>query len=256
MIIITGNNMIKQVRFSKGVKFFEKGFCKRWNVTTYKDINNPCFFVGVYNMQDVKVINNHKGLKVLWHPGRVRDVFVKVDYKHLIVVIGKGVKFDIPDRYNKKIIDIPIKDFIQLKDFSPYKPVPLGDKVYAYLGRDAVKKELGYDIIWQLDKLLPFEFIYGYQGYANEYVRNEYYKKSFINIKPHITSGLTTAIEMAYMGRKTVSNAQAPFMYGYETIDDICSIIEDEATKIGQMPKPLVTDDFFFNDWQDLKHWI
>ena len=77
-----------------------------------------------------------------------------------------------------------------------------------------------------------------------------------MNIKPSLTGGMTTAIEMAYMGRKTISNASAPFIVNYSNADDICSIITQEAKKIGQTPKPLIADDFFFNDWQNLKHWI
>ena len=249
--------MIEQVRFSKSVKFFQNGFINRWGVRTYSDTGAPTLFLGLYNDSDVDAINNHRGIKVLWHPGSVKSMFTDVDSEGLIVIVGKGVDFDIPDRYDKRVIDVPIKDFIQIKDYSPYTPVPLGGKVYAYLGRDtkSSKTVMGYELVKYLDALLPFDFIYGYQGHSEGFVRDVYYRESFINIKPNLTGGTTTAIEMAYMGRKTISNALAPFILNYTNTDDICALITEEASRIGQMPEPLITDDFVFNDWQNLKYW-
>ena len=251
--------MIRQARFSKSIIFFEKGFLERWHIDRYNNINLPALFLGVYRMEDVVAINKHKGLKIVWHPGGVKDLFMRLDHSNMIVAVGKGVDFVIPERYNMRRIDIPIKDFIQLKDFSMYKPVPLGKKIYAYLGKDknATKKKLGYDLIREIDKIVPFVIIEGYQGHTAKFIIHEYYKNSFINIKPSLTGGLTTAIEMAYMGRKTISNAIGPFCYGYENIDDIVSLIMKESKRIGQMPKALVNDDFFLGDeWKKVKYWI
>lgn len=251
--------MIKQVYFSRSVKHFEQGFCQRWGVNSYHDSKSPALFVGAYNVDDVRVINDHSGLKVLWHPGSVKKVFPELDHKGLIIAVGRGVNFDVPSRYDVKRIDIEIKDFIQIKDFTPYKePCPLGNKVYAYLGKekDSSRMAMGYDTIKRLDDMLSFEFIYGYKGHTPEYARDNYYRQAFINIKPNVTGGMTTAIEMAYMGRKTVSNCPGPFILNYKSIDDICSIITRESVKIGQTPRPLISDDYFFNDWQDLKHWL
>lgn len=248
---------IDQVYFSPSVKFFEKGFCKRWDVASYHDRNKPALFVGVYRPGDVKIINQHKGLKIIWHLGTVKDIFTGLNPKNLIVIVGRGIKFDIPARYSKKIIDIPIKDFIQLKDFTPYKPFPLGNKIYAYMGREkeSSKKIMGYDTVKEIDRIIPFEIIYGYQGHSAEFIRDEYYKNSFVNIKPSITGGMTTAIEMAYMGRKTISNAIAPFCYKYNNLHDMYDIIMAESKKIGQMPQPLIDDSFFLNEWKNINYW-
>jgi hypothetical protein len=243
--------MIGQVRFSNSVKFFEEGFCERWGVTTYRDLTAPCFFAGVYNMNDVKVINNHKGFKLIWNPGRVREIFNHISPQNVIVMEGWVDCSSINKRFKVK------QSCIEIKDFSMFTPNPLGNKIYCYLGNSRLKEVMGYSFIESIRKKVLFEVIYGYQGHNIQYVKERYYDNCFVNIKPSITGGFTTAQELAFMGRKTLSNAFAPFCTSYKSITEVIEFIQEESKKIGTI-QPSCMGDFINMDeeWKQLNTWI
>jgi len=93
--------MITQAKFSKSVKFFEKGFFDRWNLYGYHNRHASCFFAGVYSKEDVKIINAHKGFKVVWNPGRKKDLFENLN-NDIIVMIGNGIE---ANGYTKRLIN-------------------------------------------------------------------------------------------------------------------------------------------------------
>ena len=242
--------MIKQVRFSNSVKFFEKGFCERWNMHPYNDINAPCFFAGVYSQEDVDVINKHKAFKVILNTGKVREIFLNINKKNVIVMEGwincDFIKF----KYPMKHVYIP------LKDFSMFKPNTMGKKVYCYLGNKAMQDSMGFGLMEKLKKAIPYEVIYGYQGHPIEFVKKNYYDECFVNIKPNIVGGFTTAQELAHMGRMTISNALAPFCKPYSDIAEICHLINKESKKIGTI-QPSCMGKFYNtgDEWKQVKFW-
>ena len=241
--------MINQTRFSRVVKFFEKDFCKRWNISTYKNKNTPCLFAGVYNMDDVKAINNHKGFKVVWNPGRKRDIFERLD-NNIVVMIGNGVEANISNKYKSKDVNI------EIKDFSTFKPVPLGNFVYAYLGKPKYKELYGYNIVNKVSRKIPFKILIGYLGHEMGFVKREFYDKSFINIKINLTGGMTTATELAYMGRKTISNTKSVLCIPYKDVDDIADLIMTESLNINKIPESKIPEGYFTGkEWLNKSFW-
>ena len=242
--------MIEQVKFSDGVRFFEAGFCKRWGVKPYFDINKSCLFAGVYTERDVDIINNHKGLKIIWNTGRIRDIFNMINPRDVVIMESSIIDHSlIKGKYKTK------KTRIQIKDFSMFKPNPLGDSIYCYLGSESSKYIMGYDLIQEIKKETNFKIIEGYLGHHIEYVKKEYYDKCFVNIKPNIVGGITTAVELAYMGRFTISDAKAPFCIN--SLDNILSLIDQESKKIGTTQDPVIGD--YFNtgeEWLNENFWI
>jgi len=243
--------MIGQVRFSNSVKFFEEGFCNRWGVIPYRDLEAPCFFAGVYNMNDVKVINNHKGFKLIWNPGRVREIFKHIHSQNVVVMEGWIDCSSINKGFKVK------QSCIEIKDFSMFTLNPLGNKIYCYLGNARLKEVMGFLFVESIRKKVPFEVIYGYQGHNIQYVKEHYYDNCFVNIKPSITGGFTTAQELAFMGRKTLSNAQAPFCIPYKSITEAVEFIQEESKKIGTM-QPSCMDGFITmgEEWKQLNTWV
>jgi len=244
--------MIRQVRFSDKVKSFEKGFCDKWDVVPYFNPNESSLFVGVYDMDDVNAINNHRAFKVVRNTGRLRDCFFKINPRGVVVHIASQQQ-GIPENgiYKTKRAAFPIKDF------SLFTPVPLGDKIYCYVGNERMKEEYGYSIIDAFRKKSPFEIIIGFHQHDIKYVMDNYYSRSFVNIKPTIYGGNTSAIEMAYMGRMTISNRDAPFCIKYSDIDEMLSVVMAESKKIGTI-QPSVVGDFFDtgDEWKDENFWI
>ncbi len=242
--------MIEQVRFSSGVKFFEADFCKRWNLNLYSDIDAPCLFAGVYFPEDIRAINDHKGFKVVWNWGGIGDFFNNLDPVNVVVMMSPFINHDsISDKYKKK------KANIQIKDFSMFTPNKLGDKVYCYLGNPNVQDQYGYEVVEKLKKEIEFEVIYGYLGHSINFIKEQYYDNCFVNIKTKVIGGMTTATELAYMGRMTISNTKAPFCIDYK--DNILDIIREESKKIGTI-QPSMIGDFFDTgeEWKQLKFWL
>ena len=58
--------MIKQVKFSDSVKFFEQGFKERWKLEDYTSVNEPCIFVGVYSQKDIEIIKHNRSKKIVF----------------------------------------------------------------------------------------------------------------------------------------------------------------------------------------------
>jgi hypothetical protein len=238
--------MIKQSRFSSSVKFFENNFLKRWDIDAYHDVNAPCFFAGVYKPADVDAINNHKGLAVVWNTGRTRDIFSKLR-KDIIVVESNGVPFE-GKGYNVKRINI------EIKDFTPFKPCPLGDTINWYMGTKKQQDIYGYQTYLSIKDKVKNRIVLGYQGNSMDKVI-EMYKNCFISIKTSVQGGNTTATELAHMGRRAISNTASPFCIGYKDEGNILEIISEESKRIGEMPTSLINN-YFTDNWQNEKVWL
>lgn len=246
--------MIKQVRFSDSVKFFEKEFCDFWNVTPYKDPNAPCLFAGVYSRQDVFHINHHKGFKVVWNNGRVRnELFIHLIPKDLVVLkytdaIDHTV---IEDRYKIK------RARFQLKDYSMFKPNKLGNKICCYLGSPKMRNLYGFPEVQRLKNITKHEIIISYLGKTREQMKSSIYDNCFVYFKPVLVGGAETANELALMGRKTVSPARGEYYLNYNTIQQAKELIDKEAQHIGEFRESVLPEDYFYTgaEWKEVEFW-
>jgi len=135
-----------------------------------------------------------------------------------------------------------------------FKPNPLGDNIYCYLGDESSKQIMGFSFMEKLKRETSFNIIYGFLGNNIEYVKEHYYDKCFINIKPNIVGGITTAVELAYMGRFTISDAKAPFCIN--SLDNILSLIDQESKKIGTIQQSCIGNYYNAGDeWKLIKYW-
>jgi len=236
--------LIEQAYFSPHVKHFERGFLSRWELQTYCDKNAPCFFAGVYDMDDVDKINDHKGFAVVWNTGRLMDVFFNL--RKDVIVAGTDIEKDVGGYREKKLR-------LEIKDFSMFKPNPLGEHVYWYMLSTADQERYGYPLYMEIKDQIDYNIILGYAKHPIEYFKENYYDRCFVNIKPCINMGITTATELAKMGRYTIGDGKFPFMLG---IDDIVNKINIEAKKIGTITRDL-TDDYFTTtkEWLNVNFW-
>lgn len=141
--------------------------------------------------------------------------------------------------YESRIKDIlEVKKYltVPVKSFEMFDVRPLGDKIYFY-GRtekdrwtEVFKKHILDSIIKHFgeDKVLI-----GLQGNTMETMRDEYYARSFINLNFTKEVGFTSCLEMAHMGRKSISNYPARFCVPYKDEKSILNMIECEARRIG-----------------------
>ena len=245
--------MINQTHFGSSVRFFESGFCQRWGVDTYNDINKPCFFAGVYIDQDVQTINNHKGLKIVWNTrwnDKIKAVFKRINPENVVVCVGMGIPFDL-EGYKVKNASFHIKDF------SAFTPNMMGNSVYCYIGNERHKHRYGFEMMEAVKSKIPFPVIYGLQGHDMTYVKDYYYNKCFVNIKMDQIGGMTTATELALMGRRSISQAKLPFCDYYNSEKDIIDLIYREAKKMYTIQSSQIGD--FFNadkEWRNVDFWL
>lgn len=252
---------IVQCHISPGVKFFGDNFKKKWNLVDYYDRNLPCVFLGCYKVEDIDIVKKHVGFKVILFTGSDANNVLKFSKEDRINIISDtlvcwdGFK-NLNNFSSSKFLMLP------LKDYSKFTSTPLGDKIYAYQGRLTKSFQAHYrkDLVDELIKHFGKDrVILGYQGNSIDFVEENYYKKSFINIQFNSRAGLVTVLEMAHMGRRSISNYPAPFCIKFKTIEDVIKSIEEESKRIGYLQSEVseAAKKFMFvgDSWLDTKFW-
>jgi hypothetical protein len=239
--------MISQVYFSESIEFFKKGFIDHWGVDEYHNPIQPALFMGVYRDEDIRAINGHAGFRLVRFTGADLPNAAKLLDTDMTVWCLPGEAKLLPESFRKVELQA------LLKDFSMFKPVPLGDKVYCYLGYGDSLGHFRYDICRKMEKMIPYEIIYGKQGMSLENLKYEYYDRSFINLRLNPMAGGMTAEEMACMGRYSVSNRVEPWYINWRNPQHIADIIIDQAKHIGNTRPSLITG--YDNEWRSLDIW-
>ena len=241
---------------------FASGFRSRWNLTHYQDPYAPTVMFGWYNNTvDVEFLNNHKGpLVMVWggadmEPQRMQYLRNRPNTYQ----IGYGWQSELLSSWR-----IPHRSFIlPIKDYSRFTPTPLGDKIYVYKGW---KVDRGQYFKWR-EFIQPLikewgedSFVFG-MGHDIDYVHENFYKKSFVYIKPNQRGGSTGMWELGYMGRKTIAQNQggAPNVLEFTNIRHIAELINQEAKKIGTIQQVVANqvEAYMMNtsEWLNLKWW-
>lgn len=254
--------MITQCKFSSRVEHFKKGFIDRWKLKDYTDLKQPCIFVGIYDDEDFKSIQQHKGIKILLPTGTLdfkknqEYIDTLLAYKDIFFIKDWWTKY--PRKANVKNINIPIKDY------SLFKPNELGDKVYCYLGTEGNKVRYGFELVEKIKQETSFDILYGFRDFGKdlpiEKLQRECYDKCFVNLNLSLSGvgGFTSVNELAYMGRKsiTTSNKREKFLINFKKEESIKRLIDRESRKIGTIQPSLIEDYFVGDEWLDINFWI
>ncbi len=243
---------INQIRVSHGVRFFKEPMMQRWNLKDYSDTSAPCLFFNINNKEDLDAVKNHEGFKLIFFANARGNQFINelTEIDNLAVI--NNAFLNMPEGINSR------KILIELQDYSIFKPNILGNKIYCYVCSDIRKHKYGYQMALEIQKRVDWEIIFGTHPNSIEYIKENYYDNSFVNLNLEETGGggMNTVFELGRMGRRSICNSKHdyPSFIRYKTIDDIIEIIESESKKIGTMqPSIKFHDDV---DWQDLKYWI
>lgn len=226
-----------QARVSHGVWHFKKGIIDRWSFSRYTDNTKPVVFFGVYSDLDVRVIKSHKGKKIIFFMGN--DIN---HYGHLWKDDPSAIHVSYGP-FKKKLEDLGVKVYnhvTPIKDYSYWKPVPLGDKIYVYGGyrgnrRDHYRwnevvepliEEFGDRIIWT-------------HGKTEQQLKDDYYSKCFAYVKPNPIGGSTAMWEMGHMGIRTFTqeheDVNSDNIVNYSDLDDLKDKLKSEMERIGQV---------------------
>ena len=257
---------IKQAYVSPHLKFFKEKLMKRWGFREYDNINEPAFFFGTRSTDSLEKIQNHQGFKLLLAggPEDMPNWNYLTNRKNLFVAIPEGPGFFSP------VEGVTFKYMLpELKDFSMFKPNVLGDKIYFYSGWDGLvlppylnilQKKIDYEIITTPHSSKPTcvnEVISLY--YSEEYLKETYYDKTFLNIQVQETGGMQTVRELGLMGRPTLMNTRwySNFkgLLHYDNMEDAINIINKEAKKIGTIQPEIQSHTMITDEWLHTKYW-
>lgn len=94
-------------------------------------------------------------------------------------------------------------------------------------------------------------------GRTQEQLKAEIYDKSFICFKANLVGGMLTTTELALMGRKTVGKTKGEFFLLYDSLEQACEIIENQAKNIGKVMGSVLNKNFFDTgeEWKQVKFW-
>lgn len=254
---------ITQCHFSSAITLFKKDFLTRWQLTEYKNPLKPALFVGIYNQHDLKTFNDHDGFKLVLFGGA--DIPNIVYLRGEFEVVMDGVTFEHHADFLSKFVKTKIRIRIAFKDYSSFKPVPLGDKIYCYqAGRtESHKRKYRYPTLRDvIEEFGEDQVIIGYQGHTIDYVRDMFYKAAFVNLQLNPLAGFTTTLEMAHMGRVSISNygnGKVPFCLPFENSLDVINFIDAvKKENIDREHYMKIPSDFFFesSDWLNKNFWV
>lgn len=227
----------KQVYVSKTLDYFKPGLIKRWGFEEYSDPTKPALFFGLYTETDLDAFVKHSSHKILYFGGNdFRDKQIAIIQKMKnIVCVGYGG--DWLEKGTKQF-NLPFDGtMINTRTYDEFESVPLGDKIYVYRGRLGTRpKYFKWDEV-----VVPIMNAFGKDRviYAEDIdlisLRDDYYAKSFVYVKPNPRGGSTAMYELGLMGRKTITqeHSRFPNIIDYTTIEDIIDKIRVEESKIG-----------------------
>ena len=239
------------------IKFFKNNFLTKYGLVEYYDQNKPAIFFGAEKSSDI--INDHKGYKLII-PCTPDDYPIIKDYEKTILMCSDN--FKLPTNVIRKSLTP------QIKNYELFKPNPLGDKIYFYSG---FKNGCNFktEFIAELQKKIDYEIITTNHNKLNEYysidyLKTNYYDKTFLNLNFSDGTGLTSVIELGLMGRKTIFNPKIenniqriefPNFINYNSMEDIITIINEESKKIGSIQNSIDAHNIK-DEWLDLNFWL
>ena len=253
---------IKQIYISQSLHQFWP-FKDFYSLEDYNNIEEPALFFGLYNEDDIKVYQKHKGFKVLicGYPEYTKAIINRLDGESLNLLV-----YDEFEEYLAKSFRVKNYRLVRFawQDISVCKPVPLGDKIYIHFGGHYKVDDLNF----QKEKWVA-EFgdnlIYPTEWTSYYDLVKDYYSKCFVNI---ITAAIprraeATAQSFGLMGINTLSKWPC-LVPSYDIMpwwdsDELFKRIDIERKKIGTVQTELAQKcyDFFdfSDDWLYVDYW-
>lgn len=257
--------MISQAYISPALETtFGENFRNLWSLEKYSDPNSTSIFFGLYTKTDLDVLLSHKSKSIVVWGGADMRTESLLCVKRLVDE-GSAATFVYPGDFSKILKENGIfhkQLYVPIKDYSKFTTCPLGDKIYVYRG---VKGTRASYFQWN-DVIAPIikhfgesHFIYTDNLSISELIDN-FYKKSFVYIKPTPRGGCTAMFELGRMGRKTigVGHIDLPNFIEYKNISHLIKLIDLESRYIGKIRENVSSDTqkiFCGREWLNLDFW-
>lgn len=248
-----------------GVEFFEDGFRKVWNLGPYLDITSPTVFFGVYHKNDLEKIKNHKGPKIIIWGGNDMQPYQLQEFSKLQNQQPQTYTWAYPGEFSNILTSYNITHkplHIAIKDYSQFKPIPLGENIYVYKGVHGNRPDhyKWDEIVKPLIKVFGEDRITFTNHLPIDELIDKVYKNCFVYVKPNPKGGCTTMWELGHMGIKTIgkSHPNIDIFTEYNDIHHLIDLIVEESKYIGKIRKDISTitkNIFTGTEWLTLKFW-
>ena len=231
--LVNGENPfvdISQINVSKSLTKFKNRIIEKYCFSDYRKKSLSTIFFGLYNMDDVDRLKNHKGKKyILWGGSDIDDSIPS--HKKLISKIMKirvdghyAISKNINERLQKYKIKAKLIKF-NLTDKKLFKPLrKFGDSIYIYngnnRGREYIYGEEYYEKIVNMFK--EINFIYSVNLNKNYEQMPDVYKKCFLGLRLTKNDGnANTVQEMGAMNIPVIHNGEEPNSIKWSSLTDI-----------------------------------
>jgi len=257
---------ISQVYVSKSLESnFGNDFRNHWNLNKYFDSNVPSIFLGVYTDLDRRILTEHQATSIIIFGGSDLTHVKSINLVKSLVDSGKSFTFAYPGHFSKYLYDNKIKHkqlHLAVKDYSSYKPSPLGDKIYVYRGINGGKDDYyrWNDIAPILSDTFGSSSILHTSNQPHESLISNFYEKCFVYIKPNPSGGCTSMFELGMMGRNTIGKGHSNLgnFIEYSNTHELINLIKIESQFAGKVREDVslnTINSFIGPEWLDLEFW-
>lgn len=243
---------------------FGENFRHKYGLSKYHDTNAPSVFFGLYRLEDINLLIEHKGFSlIVWGGADMRDSTLEIAKP--LIKSNRAATLAFPGEFSNTLtkFSIPHKSlYFAIKDYSSLLPTALGDKIYVYRGiKGSRAKYFQWDSVISplIDQFGEDKVIFTENLGFDELVKS-YYSKAFIYVKPTPKGGCTSMIELGCMGIRTVGSGHSTFpsFITYKNLSHLFRIIENESKKIGQIQRGVSESTFKIldnSDWLNTDFW-
>jgi hypothetical protein len=191
---------------------------------------------GIYNGDDYKFFENFEPFIIaLW---RGTDALITNEKKAAIILAKKNCKhYAASSNVKASLARWGIRaEVLPITSTDPkIECEPRGKCVYCYISskHPVMYKKYKMGILKQLERSLPYKFIYTtIKMYPPEKLM-EVYKRCFVGVRLLDHDGMSNSIlEMGLMGRRTISNSGLPYTIRWKSVKDIRkAILKQYATR-------------------------
>lgn len=242
---------ILQVRTSHDIAFFGGLLRDAYELRSYDDPYAPAVFYGCYRAEDLEALRRHQSLAVLlWGGSDAMNVRMLRMVANLPRTRRNPLFHIAPSSFIARDLDQVGISYRRLNIYPGnrplFRPVPLGNKVYFYIGsrRPDRFEFYGGPYLELMQRALPgVEFILGQARELPYEIMPAIYAQCAVGLRlvPH-DAGSCTVVEMGLMGRKVIWNGGFPNAIPYRSINDVVRAIRGELERAGETDRAIARE--------------
>jgi hypothetical protein len=254
----------RQARISSWfTETFGEGFRERWELAPYHDRDAPCVFFGLFLPEDFRAWKEHRGEAIAMFGGgdqggdlNAAGLAASLRPGRSLAVCPGPTECGIIRSAGFRVLsvpNIPVKRFQQIA-------LPLGDKVYVYLGfkhgKDKEARHNWHTVSRLVDTLGDDKVIWTTETLGFEELRDTLYTDAACYLKTSETGGSVTMWDLAHLGRRTVSMYPCDYTHATHcgTFDEICHALRGELAKVGTKQQNVI--DCAFGEMHQSRNWL